>query len=63
MSPIEDSDVDSERLVISLDDDEIDIEGFSDGESSELLLKRDGVGMGMMMSRVVQEEELSTDDD
>ena len=60
MSPSgEDSDGDSERLVISLDDDEIDIEGFSDGESSELLLIKTN-GMGMMMSRVVQEEELDT---
>ena len=53
---VEESDHDSERLII--DDEEIDIEGFSEDETSETLLitKKSIVSMGMMTSQVEEEE-------
>ena len=59
---VEESDHDSERLII--DDEEIDIEGFSEDETSETLLitKKSIVSMGMMTSQVEEEEELDSFD-
>ena len=58
---VEESDHDSERLII--DDEEIDIEGFSEDETSETLLirKKSIASMGMMTSQVEEEESDSFD--
>ena len=58
---VEESDHNSERLII--DDEEIDIEGFSEDETSETLLirKKSIASMGMMTSQVEEEESDSFD--